>query len=718
MKNFLNNFEFYLNLKKMLYTIIMLENIFAKKGGQEMEKHRLSEEEKDEILDMYESSSEMHTGAVMRIDLSNHKILYSSNFKRVTGIGKDEFPQNLEELKEFLEEEDFQKILDNSVNCDYESEWVLKASPKKKKEGYDTFELVGKKKRRGERDIVYILIRNPNQRYGNISPDVFFPKDLFDNSQQAIVITDRNNKVVTVNKAFIDIMGYSLEEVIGKDPSFWSSSMHDKTFYQRMWYDLKTKGFWNGRIINKKKNGEIFFIYSNIFEIKGYNGELVGYIAINSDITDNIRREEEIRRVHKYDFQTWLPKKEYLLEKIEEVVGNDLNQEELEYALIIVKINKMHELPVVYDFEETNVIIKEITERVTKVAGSHFFVARIAEDEFALFGSFDSLTNIEEISNDLIKTLTDPIQISNDQVFIKTRIGISIYPRNSKDPEKLINQARTALNVSSKNDINFYSPDLSNLIKYEKLIEEEIYQALQNNRLVLFLQPQIDTRNFEIIGAETLIRLLKSDGTILYPLEFLNIAKQKGLMIEIDKFVLENTAKISKQLNSSSDRNIKVFFNVSKSFFEDDEFLNHIKRVLNEYDLDPSFLGVELTEEIFIDDFYSAQKKINALKNMGLHIALDDFGTGFSSLSYLNKLRIDKIKIDKSFIDDLLISDSAKRLVSSIISMSQILGLEVIAEGVENKEQLLFLQSRGCYEIQGYYFSKPLSLDKFMESFC
>jgi len=513
-------------------------------------------------------------------------------------------------------------------------------------------------------------------------------------------------------------MGYSLEEVIGKDPSFWSSSMHDKTFYQRMWYDLKTKGFWNGRIINKKKNGEIFFIYSNIFEIKGYNGELVGYIAINSDITDNIRREEEIRRVHKYDFQTWLPKKEYLLEKIEEVVGNDLNQEELEYALIIVKINKMHELPVVYDFEETNVIIKEITERVTKVAGSHFFVARIAEDEFALFGSFDSLTNIEEISNDLIKTLTDPIQISNDQVFIKTRIGISIYPRNSKDPEKLINQARTALNVSSKNDINFYSPDLSNLIKYEKLIEEEIYQALQNNRLVLFLQPQIDTRNFEIIGAETLIRLLKSDGTILYPLEFLNIAKQKGLMIEIDKFVLENTAKISKQLNSSSDRNIKVFFNVSKSFFEDDEFLNHIKRVLNEYDLDPSFLGVELTEEIFIDDFYSAQKKINALKNMGLHIALDDFGTGFSSLSYLNKLRIDKIKIDKSFIDDLLISDSAKRLVSSIISMSQILGLEVIAEGVENKEQLLFLQSRGCYEIQGYYFSKPLSLDKFMESFC
>jgi EAL domain-containing protein (putative c-di-GMP-specific phosphodiesterase class I) len=210
----------------------------------------------------------------------------------------------------------------------------------------------------------------------------------------------------------------------------------------------------------------------------------------------------------------------------------------------------------------------------------------------------------------------------------------------------------------------------------------------------------------------------KSDGTILSPFDFLEVAKKKGLMTEIHRFVLESTSKIAKELNSSFDNKIKVFFNVSKSFFEDKDFLNFIEIVLDKYDIDPSYLGVELTEEIFIDDFYSAQKKINALKNMGLQIALDDFGTGFSSLAYLNKLRIDKIKIDKSFIDDLLKSESSKRLVSSIISMSHILGLEVIAEGVETQEQLSFLQSKGCYEIQGYYFSKPLPLAEFVESFC
>lgn len=551
-----------------------------------------------------------------------------------------------------------------------------------------------------------------------ITPETFFPKDLFDNSQQAIVITDKNNKVVTVNKAFVDMMGYSLEEVVGKDPHFWSSNMHDKTFYQRMWYDLKSKGFWNGRLINKKRNGEIIFTYSNIFEIKGYSNELIGYIAINTDITNNVRREEEITRVHKYDFQTWLPNKEFLLEKMKDVIARNLDNVHAEYALIVIKINKMHELPIVYDFEKINFIIKEITDRITKIAANDFFVSRIADDEFALFGSLNSLENIEEISNTLIKTLAEPLQIFGEKAFIKARIGISTYPHNSNDPEQLINQARTALNVSSKNDINFYSPDLSNLIKYENLIEEEIYQALQNNKLVLFFQPQIETRNFELIGAEALVRLQKSDGTILSPFDFLEVAKKKGLMTEIDRFVLESTAKIAKELNSSLNNKIKVFFNVSKSFFEDKDFLNFIEIVLDKYDIDPSYLGVELTEEIFIDDFYSAQKKINALKKMGLQIALDDFGTGFSSLAYLNKLRIDKIKIDKSFIDDLLKSESSKRLVSSIISMSHILGLEVIAEGVETQEQLSFLQSKGCYEIQGYYFSKPLPLAEFVKSFC
>ena len=683
-----------------------------------MENHRLSNEEKDELLDMYDSSSEMHTGAVIRIDLSNRKIMYSSNFKRVTGFGKDEIPRNLDELIKLLREEDFHRFQHNLNNYDYGSEWILRVSLKEKREGFDNFELVGKKKRMDDRDIIYILIRNTKQKYGRITPETFFPKDVFDNSQQAIVITDKNNKVVTINKAFSDMMGYSLEEVVGKDPHFWSSNMHDKTFYQRMWYDLKTKGFWNGRITNKKKNGEIIFTYSNIFEIKGYNNELIGYIAINSDITTNIKREEELTRAHKYDFQTWLPNKEFLLEKMRDVISKTTVNSDAEYVLIVIKINKMHELPIVYDFEKTNVIIKEITERVTKIAANDFFVSRISEDEFALFGSLDSSKNIEEISDRLIKTLAEPLQIFGEKAFIKARIGISTYPLNSNDPEQLINQARTALNVSSKNDINFYSPDLSNLIKYENLIEEEIYQALQNNKLVLFFQPQIETRNFEIIGAEALIRMQKSDGTILSPFDFLEVAKKKGLMTEIDRFVLESTAKIAKELNSSLNNKIKVFFNVSKSFFEDKDFLNFIEIVLDKYDIDPSYLGVELTEEIFIDDFYSAQKKINALKNMGLQIALDDFGTGFSSLAYLNKLRIDKIKIDKSFIDDLLKSESSKRLVSSIISMSHILGLEVIAEGVETQEQLSFLQSKGCYEIQGYYFSKPLPLPEFVESFC
>jgi len=216
-----------------------------------------------------------------------------------------------------------------------------------------------------------------------------------------------------------------------------------------------------------------------------------------------------------------------------------------------------------------------------------------------------------------------------------------------------------------------------------------------------------------IIGAEALIRLQKENGSILSPNEFLGIAKKNALMDRIDQFVLEETIKSSGVINESSNKNVRIFFNVSKSFFERENFLYNIESMLHKYNLNPSYLGIELTEDLFIEDFYLAQKKVEALKEIGLKIALDDFGTGFSSLSYLNKLDIDKIKIDKSFIDNILHDETSQRLVSSIISMSKSLGLEVIAEGVENKEQLLFLQKEGCYEVQGYYFSKPLPFDQF-----
>jgi EAL domain-containing protein (putative c-di-GMP-specific phosphodiesterase class I) len=270
-----------------------------------------------------------------------------------------------------------------------------------------------------------------------------------------------------------------------------------------------------------------------------------------------------------------------------------------------------------------------------------------------------------------------------------------------------------ALKNSMRQSINFYSPELSKIFGFEKKVEDEINLALENNGLSMYFQPQIDTKEMNIIGAEALIRLQKLDGSVLPPNVFLGIAKKIAFMDRIDQFVLEETIKNAWVINESLNKNIRIFFNVSKSFFEREDFLYNIEIMLNKYNLNPSYLGIELTEDLFIEDFYSAQKKIEALKEIGLKIALDDFGTGFSSLSYLNKLDVDKIKIDKSFIDNIIHDETSQRLVSSIISMSKSLGIEVIAEGVENKEQLLFLQEEGCYEVQGYYFSKPLPFDQF-----
>jgi len=664
-----------------------------------------------ELLDMYESASEMYTGAIMRIDLSDRKILYSENLKQITGVGKNELPNNLDELLALIKEEDVQKLTDKVYNSEYETEWTLRVSLKRNKEGFNTFDLIGKRKRKYDKDVLYILVRNPDQNFGLMSPDTFFPKEMFDNSPQAIVITDKNNKVVRVNNAFLKMTGYTLDEVIGKNPHFWASNMHDKNFYEQMWNELKSKGFWSGRIIDRKKNGEMIFLYSNFFEIKGYNNKVIGYMAINTDITNSVKKEEEITRVLKHDSLTGLPNMKGLSERIEDVLQK--NTDEKKFAILIVKIEQLHELVDFYGLETMNRVIKEVAKEITEVVGKQYFASAISKDEFALFGCFEGIDELESLATNLLKKLSKPVQILGERIFLKIKIGISNYPIDSANPEDLINQAEMALKNSMRQSINFYSSELSQIFGFEKKVEDEINLALENNGLLMYFQPQIDTKELNIIGAEALIRLKQGDGSVLSPNVFLGIAKKNALMDKIDQFVLEETIKRAKDINESLNKKIRIFFNVSKSFFERKDFLYSVESMLYKYNLNPSYLGIELTEDLFIEDFYSAQKKIEALKEIGLKIALDDFGTGFSSLSYLNKLDVDKIKIDKSFIDNILRDETSQRLVSSIISMSKSLGLEVIAEGVENKEQLLFLQEEGCHEVQGYYFSKPLPFDQF-----
>ncbi|MDY6894476.1 MAG: diguanylate cyclase, partial [Thermotogota bacterium] len=441
-----------------------------------------------ELLDMYESASEMYTGAVMRIDLSNRRIFYSENLKQVTGVGKNELPNNLDELLAFIKEEDAQKIVDKVNNSEYEVEWTLRVSSKRNKEGFNTFDLIGKKKRKCDKDVLYILVRNADQNFGLMNPDTFFPKEMFDNSPQAIVITDKNNKVVRVNKAFLKMTGYTLDEVMGQNPHFWASNMHDKNFYEQMWHELKSKGFWSGRIIDRKKNGEMIFLYSNFFEIKGYNNKVIGYMAINTDITNSVKKEEEITRVLKHDSLTDLPNLKNLLERIEKVLQK--NTEEKNFALLIVKIDELHELIDFYGLETMNRVIKEIAKKITEVVGKKYFVSVISKDEFSLFGCFEGIDELEGLATNLLNKLSTPIQIFGERIFLKVKIGISNYPVVSTTPEDLINQAEMALKNSMRQSINFYSPELSKIFGFEKKVEDEINLALENNGLSMYFQPQ------------------------------------------------------------------------------------------------------------------------------------------------------------------------------------------------------------------------------------
>ena len=665
-----------------------------------------------ELLDMYESVMSLVSGAIIRMDISNGRIIFSNNLKNITGLGNDELPNNVNELKALLVEEDFEKLLNIIHNVEYNTEWNIKVKLKKEREGYDVFDLIGKKEKRGLKDFVYFVIRNPNQNFGMFSPDLLFPKDFFDNSLQAIIITNSQNEVVRVNKHFVDMTGYSMEEVLGKNPSFWSSQMHDKEFYEKMWRDLKTKGFWSGIIWDKKKNGEVLALRSNIFEIRGANNQLVGYIAINSDVTDRIQKENELIKKVKYDSVTSLPNKNHLLEYINKISSEKLTKNN--FSLLLIKICEYHELFDAYGIEKANFVIKRIADKIIKLLEKEFYLARYSDEEFSIFGEFENIDQIQNLADSLIKILSEPILVLGEKIYVKVSIGISIYPKDCQSLEDIINKARIALSRSLEGNYSFYSKEISNHIKSEKTLEVQLYEALKDNHFFLQYQPQFSYESKTIIGAEALIRLKNIDGSVNLPLSFLRVAEKKRLLDKIDEYVLKKVIKAIKEINrENSKKEVRIFSNVSKDFFDREDFVNIIYKILLDNDVDPKYLGIELTENIFIRDFYSAQKKIKSLKEMGVKIALDDFGTGYSSLSYLSKLDIDKIKIDKSFMDNLFQSSQSKKLVSTIIYLAKSLDMEVIAEGVESSEQLEFLKEKECYEIQGYYFSPPVSLSEF-----
>ena len=544
---------------------------------------------------------------------------------------------------------------------------------------------------------------------------------VFENTTEGIIITNERFEIISVNKAFSQITGYSFEEVKYKNPKILKSGKHDKTFYKNFYQELKTNNYWKGEIWNRKKSGEIYPEWLNVSNVKDEKGSIINYVAIFSDITKIKDSNAKIEFLAHHDPLTNLPNRLLLQARLSKSIdiSTELKQR---LAVFFIDIDNFKLINDTYGHSIGDKIINLVAQRLQKNIRKNDTISRIGGDEFIIvMEDIKDITNAKKIAQNILDDFSEPIKMQEYLFDVTLSVGISIFPENGITDEDLIKYADTAMynaKNAGKNQFQFYKNEMTSEI-YEKIImKQELTDALTNEEFEVYYQPQIDIKENKIIGAEALIRWHHKNYEMIYPNDFIPYAEDTKLIVPIGKLVLEKACKFMKKLQESKVlEQGTVSVNLSNIQIKYDDVTELIKKELKESKLDSSYLEIELTENYLMQNINESFQVLNELKKLGVKLALDEFGTGYSSLNCLKQFPIDKIKIDISFIENLPNNKKDSAIVKTIIALAEGLDAIAIAEGVEKEEQKEFLEKEGCSLIQGWYYSKALKEEDFIE-FC
>ena len=533
---------------------------------------------------------------------------------------------------------------------------------------------------------------------------------IIEESSDAIIVCDKNHNITSVNKAFTLITGYSFKEVEGKNPNILGAGLNDKYFFKQMWQDIVDNGAWSGEIWNKKKNGEVFPEHLSINAIFDEDNNISHYVAFFFDISKQKQAEKEIYHQAHFDLLTGIANRSFFMEKLSLAV-NSFDEDELT-ALLFMDLDLFKEINDVHGHAFGDELLIQASNRLRRLTKSTDIVARISGDGFAiLLGNVVSNEIVDNIITRVFLGFSEPFVIHDISIRCTLSMGVLLFEDDSDDASTLIKKAEHAMchaKDNGRNSFSYFTQEMQNNVHRQLFLKKALSAALTSNSLSVVFQPIVSISEQKINKFEALVRW-KNEGLWISPEEFIPIAEEFSLIRSLGEFVLDEACRQLKILKSQGYNNI--VFNVNRSVYEIP--LNHSENdqwleVIEQHGLKPSDICFELTESALAPHKRNNECLFNQLRAAGCSIALDDFGTGYSSLSYLRRIPVDYIKIDKSFVSDMSTNKDDNVLVSTIIAMSKSLGKEVVAEGVETKEQLQQLTELGCDFIQGYYFSKPL----------
>ena len=534
---------------------------------------------------------------------------------------------------------------------------------------------------------------------------------VFDKSVEAIIIADKNANILRVNPAFTRITGYAPEEVIDKNPSMWSSGVHDKVFYQQFWQALLANGSWQGEIINRKKNGEHYPTWQTITIVKDDSGKPIQFISIFSDISEKKQSEEQIYQLAHFDAVTRLPNRTSFHHQLESAIEQS-KRHSANLSLLFLDVDNFKLINDTLGHSYGDQLLKEIAKRLKQVVRHEDCLSRPGGDEFTIIlSNTRSDEDAALVSRKILDCLSRPVQLKNTEVIVTVSIGISSYPNDGDSVSILLKNADSAMyraKEKGKNNFQFYTEEMHIRATQRLQLERSMHAAIEQDQFVLHYQPQVDSESGDIVACEALIRWQHPERGMISPGEFIPVAEDSGLIVPLGEWVLETACQQHKQWLNQGIMPVRIAINLSGRQLFGQDLSEIIAEKITRMAIDPKYLELELTESILMEHVQDTIAILSKLRKMGLHLSIDDFGTGYSSMAYLKRFPINKLKIDQSFIRDLAIDNDDAAIVTATIAMAHSLNLDVIAEGVETSEQLQFLKQHHCEEVQGYYFSRPL----------
>jgi diguanylate cyclase (GGDEF)-like protein/PAS domain S-box-containing protein len=528
----------------------------------------------------------------------------------------------------------------------------------------------------------------------------------------AIMITDRSSRIVAVNPGFERLTGFTADDALGRTPALLKSGRHDDAFYRGMWQALLDQGAWQGEIWDRRKDGTHYPKWLSITALRtGPDQQITHFVAAFNDLTVSKLAEERIRALAYHDPLTGLPNRLLLHDRLRCALAN-ARRGRGTLAVLFLDLDHFKFVNDSLGHAVGDRLLVEIARRLKHCVREVDTVARVGGDEFVivlehLHQRADAVAIVDKIH----AAFAPPIDIDGRELHASASLGIALHPEDGEDAETLMRNADTAMyqaKAAGRDTYQFFAPFMNEHVRERLDLENTLRHALERGEFELHYQPIVDLRNDLVVGAEALIRWRRADDALVAPDRFIPIAEETGFIVEIGEWVMRRACRDYVAWRAQGIAPQRLSINVSPRQFREPGLASRIRAILRDSGMDAPELELEVTESALMQQPELAARILGELKVMGVGIAIDDFGTGYSSLAYLKTFPIDKLKIDRSFVRDILSDNSDREITQAVIALSHNLGLNVVAEGVENDGQIEFLRAHGCDCVQGYYHARPM----------